>query len=146
MIEAPTPADIPAAVLPRGQALRRGLRANPLLLVGALTVLFIVVVATAAPLLAPFPGEAMRLHQESQADRRVAVNLLDLGQLLANVPMKLLNLLLVLLRGDRSRVVELRQRWWQLFAWSVAGEAPAPPRPFDLQAHDTSLLRKTEVG
>ena len=58
MIEAPTPADIPAAVLPRGQALRRGLRANPLLLVGALTVLFIVVVATAAPLLAPFPGDA----------------------------------------------------------------------------------------
>ena len=58
MIEAPTPADIPAAVLPRGQALRRGLRANPLLLAGALTALFIVVVATAAPLLAPFPGDA----------------------------------------------------------------------------------------
>jgi len=58
MIEAPTPADIPGAVLPRGQALRRGLRANPLLLAGALAVLFIVVVAVAAPLLAPFPGDA----------------------------------------------------------------------------------------
>jgi peptide/nickel transport system permease protein len=58
MIEAPTPADIPAAVLPRGQALRRGLRANPLLLAGALTALFIVVVAVLAPLLAPFPGDA----------------------------------------------------------------------------------------
>jgi peptide/nickel transport system permease protein len=58
MIEAPTPADIPAAVLPRGQALRRGLRANPLLLAGALAALFIVVVAVLAPLLAPFPGDA----------------------------------------------------------------------------------------
>ena len=58
MIEAPTPADIPAAVLPRGQALRRGLRANPLLLAGLLTALFIVVVAVFAPLLAPFPGDA----------------------------------------------------------------------------------------
>ena len=58
MIEAPTPADIPAAALPRGQALRRGLRANPLLLAGALTALFIVVVALLAPLLAPFPGDA----------------------------------------------------------------------------------------
>jgi peptide/nickel transport system permease protein len=58
MIEAPTPADIPAAVLPRGQALRRGLRANPLLLAGALTALFIVVVAVLAPLLAPFPADA----------------------------------------------------------------------------------------
>jgi peptide/nickel transport system permease protein len=58
MIEAPTPAGIPAAVLPRGQALRRGLRANPLLLAGVLTALFIVVVAVLAPLLAPFPGDA----------------------------------------------------------------------------------------
>jgi peptide/nickel transport system permease protein len=58
MIEAPTPADIPAATVPRGQALRRGLRANPLLLAGALTALFIVVVAVLAPLLAPFPGDA----------------------------------------------------------------------------------------
>jgi len=58
MIEAPTPADIPAAVLPRGRALRRGLRANPLLLAGALTALFIVIVAVLAPLLAPFPGDA----------------------------------------------------------------------------------------
>lgn len=58
MIEAPTPAGIPAAGLPRGQALRRGLRANPLLLAGALTALFIVAVAVLAPLLAPFPGDA----------------------------------------------------------------------------------------
>jgi peptide/nickel transport system permease protein len=58
MIEAPTPADIPAAMLPRGQALRRGLRANPLLLAGALTALFILVVAVLAALLAPFPGDA----------------------------------------------------------------------------------------
>ncbi len=58
MIEAPTPAGIPAAALPRGQALRRGLRANPLLLAGVLTALFIVAVAVLAPLLAPFPGDA----------------------------------------------------------------------------------------
>ncbi len=58
MIEAPTPAAIPAAALPRGQALRRGLRANPLLLAGVLTALFIVVLAVLAPLLAPFPGDA----------------------------------------------------------------------------------------
>jgi peptide/nickel transport system permease protein len=58
MIEAPTPAAIPAAALPRGQALRRGLRANPLLLAGVLTALFIVAVAVLAPLLAPFPGDA----------------------------------------------------------------------------------------
>ncbi len=58
MIEAPTPAGLPAATAPRGQALRCGLRANPLLLAGVLTAVFIVVVAAAAPLLAPFPGDA----------------------------------------------------------------------------------------
>ena len=58
MIEAPSPAAIPAPVLPRGQALWRGLRANPLLVAGGLTAALIVVVAVAAPLLAPFPGDA----------------------------------------------------------------------------------------
>ena len=58
MIEAPSPAAGPAPVLPRGRALRRGLRANPLLLAGGLTVVLIVVVAVFAPLLAPFPGDA----------------------------------------------------------------------------------------
>ena len=56
MIEAPSPAAIPAPVLPRGQALWRGLRANPLLVAGGLTAVLIVVVAVFAPLLAPFPG------------------------------------------------------------------------------------------
>ena len=58
MIEAPTPGTGPAPVLPRGRALRQGLRANPLLLAGGLTVVLIVVVAALAPLLAPFPGDA----------------------------------------------------------------------------------------
>ena len=58
MIEAPSPAAGPAPVLPRGWALRQGLRANPLLLAGGLTVVLIVVAATLAPLLAPFPGDA----------------------------------------------------------------------------------------
>ncbi len=58
MIEAPTPGAGPAPVLPRGWALRQGLRANPLLLAGGLTVVLIVVAATLAPLLAPFPGDA----------------------------------------------------------------------------------------
>jgi len=41
-----------------GAALRRGLRANPLLAVGGALVLLIVVVAVLAPLIAPFPGDA----------------------------------------------------------------------------------------
>jgi peptide/nickel transport system permease protein len=57
MIEAPAP--IPAqAAFPRGQRLRRGLAANPLLVAGAAVSLLIVVVALVAPLLAPFPGDA----------------------------------------------------------------------------------------
>ncbi len=58
MIEAPSPAGGLAPTLPRGQALWRGLRANPLLAVGAVTAAAILVVAVAAPLLAPFPGDA----------------------------------------------------------------------------------------
>ena len=58
MIEAPSPAAIPAPVLPRGRALWRGLRANPLLVAGGLTAVLIVVVAAFAPLLAPFPADA----------------------------------------------------------------------------------------
>jgi peptide/nickel transport system permease protein len=58
MIEAPSPAAGLAPVLPRGQALWRGLRANPLLAAGAVTAAAIIVVAVAAPLLAPFPGDA----------------------------------------------------------------------------------------
>jgi peptide/nickel transport system permease protein len=58
LIEAPTPGTGPAPVLPRGRALRQGLRANPLLLAGGLTVVLIVVAAMLAPLLAPFPGDA----------------------------------------------------------------------------------------
>jgi peptide/nickel transport system permease protein len=58
VIEAPSPAAGPAATLPRGQALRRGLRANPLLVVGGLAVVVIVVVALLAPVLAPFPADA----------------------------------------------------------------------------------------
>ena len=58
MIEAPSPDTGKAPVLPRGRALRQGLRANPLLLAGGLTVVLIVVVAVLAPLLAPFPGDA----------------------------------------------------------------------------------------
>jgi len=58
MIEAPAPFPAEAAKLPRGAALRRGLRANPLLVVGAVASTCIVVVALLAPLLAPFPGDA----------------------------------------------------------------------------------------
>jgi peptide/nickel transport system permease protein len=58
MIEAPAPATGVAPVLPRGQALVRGLRANPLLVAGGLTAVLIIVVALLAPLLAPFPGDA----------------------------------------------------------------------------------------
>ena len=57
MIE--TPAPVPAAVaVPHGQALRRGLRANPLLVAGGALALLIVAVALLAPLIAPFPGDA----------------------------------------------------------------------------------------
>jgi len=58
MIEAPSPAAGLAPMLPRGQALWRGLRANPLLAAGAVTAVLIIVVAVAAPMLAPFPGDA----------------------------------------------------------------------------------------
>ena len=58
MIEAPAPFPAEVAKIPRGAALRRGLRANPLLLVGAVASTCIVVVALLAPLLAPFPGDA----------------------------------------------------------------------------------------
>ena len=58
MIEAPSPLPPAAAVLPAGGALRRGLRANPLLLAGAATSALIVLVALLAPLLAPFPADA----------------------------------------------------------------------------------------
>jgi peptide/nickel transport system permease protein len=58
VIEAPTPFPAEPLALPHGQALRRGLRANPLLVVGGLLVLVIVVVAVAAPLIAPFPADA----------------------------------------------------------------------------------------
>jgi peptide/nickel transport system permease protein len=58
MIEAPAPFPAEVAKVPRGAALRRGLRANPLLVVGAVASACIVVVALLAPLLAPFPGDA----------------------------------------------------------------------------------------
>jgi peptide/nickel transport system permease protein len=57
MIAAPAPPPAQAA-MPRGAALRRGLRANPLLVLGAVLSLLIVVVALLAPALAPFPGDA----------------------------------------------------------------------------------------
>ena len=57
MIEAPAAAPASAA-LPRGQALRRGLAANPLLLAGGVLVVVIVAAALLAPLLAPFPADA----------------------------------------------------------------------------------------
>jgi peptide/nickel transport system permease protein len=58
MIEAPSPAADAVVVLPRGRALWRGLRANPLLVAGGLTAVLLIVVAVLAPLLAPFPGDA----------------------------------------------------------------------------------------
>jgi peptide/nickel transport system permease protein len=58
MIEAPAPFPAEVAKIPRGAALRRGLRANPLLVVGAVASACIVLVALLAPLLAPFPGDA----------------------------------------------------------------------------------------
>jgi peptide/nickel transport system permease protein len=57
MIEAPAP--VPTSVaLPRGRALRRGLRANPLLVAGGVLVLVLVAAALLAPLLAPAPADA----------------------------------------------------------------------------------------
>jgi peptide/nickel transport system permease protein len=58
MIEAPAPFPAEVAKIPRGAALRRGLRANPLLVVGAVASACILVVALLAPLLAPFTGDA----------------------------------------------------------------------------------------
>jgi peptide/nickel transport system permease protein len=58
MIEGPATLPVLGSTIPRGQALRRGLRANPLLVAGAVMVLLIVVVAVFAPLLAPFPADA----------------------------------------------------------------------------------------
>jgi peptide/nickel transport system permease protein len=57
MIEAPAPMPTQAA-LPRGQALRRGLRANPLLLIGGFVSALVLLVAVFAPLIAPFPADA----------------------------------------------------------------------------------------
>jgi peptide/nickel transport system permease protein len=57
MIEAPAPMPT-QAVLPRGQALRRGLRANPLLLIGGFLSAVVLLVAVFAPLIAPFPADA----------------------------------------------------------------------------------------
>ena len=57
MIDSPAVAPLDAA-RPRGSAMWRAFRANPLLTVGGGLVLLIVVVAIFAPLLAPFPGDA----------------------------------------------------------------------------------------
>jgi peptide/nickel transport system permease protein len=58
MIEAPTPMPVQGYAVPRGEALRRGLRANPLLVAGTVMSLAVVLVALFAPLLAPFPADA----------------------------------------------------------------------------------------
>jgi peptide/nickel transport system permease protein len=58
MIEAPTAFPAEVGKIPRGAALRRGLRANPLLVAGAIASVLILLVALLAPLLAPFPGDA----------------------------------------------------------------------------------------
>jgi len=58
MIEAPASLPVQASAMPRGEALRRGLRANPLLVAGVAMSVLIVLVALFAPLLAPFPGDA----------------------------------------------------------------------------------------
>jgi len=58
VIEAPAPFPAEAPVLPRGAALRRGLRANPLLVAGGIGSVLVVLVALFAPLLAPFPADA----------------------------------------------------------------------------------------
>jgi peptide/nickel transport system permease protein len=57
MIETPTIPPLDSAI-PRGPALWRGLRANPLLAVGGGLALLIIIVAVFAPLIAPFPGDA----------------------------------------------------------------------------------------
>src|SRR5215831_1287892 len=57
MIEAPAAAPASAA-LPRGQALQRGLAANPLLLAGGVLVVVIVAAALLAPLIAPSAADA----------------------------------------------------------------------------------------
>jgi len=57
MIETPVIPPLDATV-PRGAALWRGLRANPLLVIGGALVLLIVLIAIFAPLIAPFPGDA----------------------------------------------------------------------------------------
>lgn len=57
MIDAPVPVPTSVAV-PRGQALRQGLGANPLLFAGGVTALLIMVIALLAPVLAPFPADA----------------------------------------------------------------------------------------
>jgi len=58
MIEAPAPLPAQDSILPRGAVLRRGIRANPLLVVGAAGSALILLVALLAPLLAPFPADA----------------------------------------------------------------------------------------
>ena len=58
MIEAPSTLPAAGARLPRGQALRRGLAANPLLVAGGLMSALILAIALLAPLLAPFPAVA----------------------------------------------------------------------------------------
>jgi peptide/nickel transport system permease protein len=58
MIEAPTTLPVQGSAIPRGEALRRGLRANPLLVAGAVMSLLVVLVALFAPLLAPYPADA----------------------------------------------------------------------------------------
>jgi peptide/nickel transport system permease protein len=58
MIEAPAPLPVTAGAVPRGAALRRGLRANPLLVAGAAISLLAVLVAVFAPVLAPYPADA----------------------------------------------------------------------------------------
>jgi peptide/nickel transport system permease protein len=58
MIEAPAPLPAQDSTVPRGAVLRRGIRANPLLVVSAAGSALIILVALLAPLLAPFPGDA----------------------------------------------------------------------------------------
>ena len=58
MIEAPTTLPVQGSTIPRGEALRRGLRANPLLVAGAVMCVLIILIAIFAPLLAPYPADA----------------------------------------------------------------------------------------
>jgi peptide/nickel transport system permease protein len=58
MIEAPTTLPVQGSTIPRGEALRRGLRDNPLLVAGAVMSVLVVLVALFAPLLAPYPPSA----------------------------------------------------------------------------------------